>query len=101
MTEYIDVRGLPCPQPVLRSRKAMENSTKVSILISDKVQVANVSRMAERSGWSVSSQPDGDHFVVSLRKETASGQVDLKPEDLVCSTDSNDVTKSTVLVITG
>ncbi len=83
----IDVRGLPCPQPVLRSRKAMMESDRVEVLISDKAQVGNVSRMARRSEWRVSVQELEDGFHVILEKEESSPAEPVAPgpEDLICA----------------
>ena len=52
----VDVRGLSCPIPVVRTRKAMdENPTEpVSVLVDSAVSKENVSRLAKAKGYSMS-----------------------------------------------
>ncbi|MCX7703259.1 MAG: sulfurtransferase TusA family protein [Planctomycetota bacterium] len=52
----IDARGLSCPIPVLQTKKALEkNPTEVTVLVSAKVQVENVTRMARSKNYEVKS----------------------------------------------
>ncbi|MBN1139043.1 MAG: sulfurtransferase TusA family protein [Anaerolineae bacterium] len=51
MTIVVDARGLACPQPVIRTRQAMQGAERVVILVDNDATVANVSRMAEKAGW--------------------------------------------------
>jgi selenium metabolism protein YedF len=78
MTREIDARGLACPQPVIQTRKAMQEAEHVMVLVDDGTAVANVSRMAEKAGWQVAVLPAGDEFRVALTKEAAV----LQPESL-------------------
>jgi selenium metabolism protein YedF len=71
MTETVDARGLACPQPVLRTRKAMEQASHVVTLVDTASALANVSRMAQKAGWSVAVvEEQGGH-----RLELARGDV--------------------------
>jgi selenium metabolism protein YedF len=67
----IDVRGMPCPQPVLRTRKAMGEADRLVVLITDEDQVGNVVRMAERNGWHADSEPVEDHFKIVMTRDDA------------------------------
>ncbi len=53
MTKTVDARGLACPQPVILTRKAMVDSSDVTVLVASATSRDNVQRMAERSGRQV------------------------------------------------
>lgn len=94
MSDVIDVRGEPCPVPVIRTRKAMESILKpgqdshvnlLTVLVSKQDQVDNVTRMAGRSGWTSTFSQQGDHFRIDLTgPESQSAPVIVASEDLTC-----------------
>lgn len=51
----VDVRGLSCPEPVLRTRQAMQrpDATKIEVLADSVASRDNVKRTAEAEGWDV------------------------------------------------
>jgi selenium metabolism protein YedF len=71
MVTTVDARGLACPQPVIQTRKAMEQAAQVVTLVDNDTAVANVSRMAKKAGWEVAVAPDGDEFRIELAKGPA------------------------------
>ena len=66
----VDARGLSCPEPVIRTRKALTSVTggRVDILVDTVTARENVSRYARSQGWTAEARDEGDHFVVSLKK---------------------------------
>jgi selenium metabolism protein YedF len=78
MTEVIDARGLACPQPVIQTRKAMQQQDQLVTLVDSEISVTNVSRMASRAGWQVNVVPQGEEYRIELAK----GQVLAQPEPL-------------------
>ncbi len=66
----VDARGLSCPGPVIRKRKALAglNGGHVDILVDSVTSCWNVSRYARSQGWTAEARDEGDHFVVSLKK---------------------------------
>ena len=54
----VDARGFSCPIPVVKTRKAMEESPgeEISVLVETAVSKENVSRLAESQGYSVKSE---------------------------------------------
>lgn len=62
MTTTVDARGLACPQPVIRTRKAMEQAEQVVALVDNEMSMTNVSRMAEKAGWQVDVVSDGEGY---------------------------------------
>jgi tRNA 2-thiouridine synthesizing protein A len=64
----VDVRGLSCPIPVVKTKKAFEENpeAEVIVLIDTKVSVENVSRLAESRGYSATLQKEGDGYRLLL-----------------------------------
>ena len=67
MTE-VDVRGLSCPIPVVKTKKAMEDNPGevLTVLLETEVSRENVSRLAESRGYSVSVGEDLDGYKLTL-----------------------------------
>ncbi|MGC8873961.1 MAG: sulfurtransferase-like selenium metabolism protein YedF [Chloroflexia bacterium] len=53
MARVVDARGLPCPQPVLRAKEAMEKAREVIVIVDGPESAENVRRTAEKAGWAV------------------------------------------------
>lgn len=70
----VDARGLPCPQPVIRTRNAMREADEVITLVSAEDQVANVRRLAEKAGWQVNVEVREGFFAIRMVKPQASPQ---------------------------
>ena len=49
----LDCRGLACPQPVMRTRDALEQGRpqELLVLVDNAAASENVSRFLRRSGW--------------------------------------------------
>lgn len=71
----VDVRGLACPQPVVLSKKALDEieSGEVVISVDNVVAKDNVKRMAENEGCTVKIEEKGSEgFVLHITKLTSS-----------------------------
>lgn len=71
MTEMVDARGLACPQPVIQTRKAMQQADQILTLVDSETSMTNVSRMAEKAGWQVNVVTQGDEYQIELVKGDA------------------------------
>lgn len=63
----LDCRGLPCPQPVLRAKEALEQgAASIEVLVDNEASKNNVSRFARSQGHVVNctDRPDGCFAVV-------------------------------------
>jgi selenium metabolism protein YedF len=76
MATIVDARGLACPQPVIQTRKAMEQAKQIVTLVDNDAAVTNVTRMASKAGWQVEVVAEGDEFRVEMIK----GEDGLEPE---------------------
>ena len=78
----LDLRGRPCPQPVLEIRKAMANNNEMEALVSDKDQVENIIRMADHSGWANTVEKENDFYRIFLVNKEKSMKTDPQSDDL-------------------
>ena len=87
----IDVRGLPCPQPVIRAKKALEEiaSGQVTVLVDSPESCENVRRFAQSQGFKVVVREESGVFYLEITKgvscrtepETGGGEVVLITSD--------------------
>ena len=67
--ELIDARGLSCPQPVLLTKKALdEGGAAYEVLVDNGTAKENVTRFAQNAGYKVSVAEDGDDYRLTLTK---------------------------------
>lgn len=68
--DSLDVRGLSCPIPVLKTKKALEKGiTELQILGSSKVSQENVSKFAASQGYKVEVAEDkSDEWKIVITK---------------------------------
>jgi tRNA 2-thiouridine synthesizing protein A len=64
----IDVRGLSCPIPVVRTKQAMDANPKetLTVLIETVVSKENVSRLAESQGYSIKAEEVSGEYRLTL-----------------------------------
>ena len=74
MTTTVDARGLACPQPVIQTRKAMQQAEQIVTLVDSETSMTNVSRMAEKAGWQVNVVPQGDEYRIELARSEIRSQ---------------------------
>ncbi len=70
----IDCRDLSCPQPVVKTKKAMEASPdgEIEVLLNDEIACENVSRLAAGRQWAVVDVTrKGEEIHLLLRAENA------------------------------
>ena len=79
MIETVDARGLACPQPVIQTRKAMEQVDHVLTLVDNETSLKNVSRMAQKAGWQVNVVAKGEAYHIELIRGMAVPQVEPLP----------------------
>lgn len=64
----IDARGLACPQPVLLTKKALEEGHEVTTLVDNVAATENLRRFASSKGCEVQIRPEKEWFHVELRR---------------------------------
>lgn len=66
----VDARGYSCPMPVVMVQKAVKKDKPdtLEVLVDNRCSVDNVIRFAENQGYSVSVEPEGSDFRLTLKK---------------------------------
>jgi len=83
----LDCRGLPCPQPVLRAKEALEQgAASIEVLVDNEASKHNVSRFARSQGHEVacSDRPDGCFAVVVVAAAGRPTAQPFAPADYAC-----------------
>jgi selenium metabolism protein YedF len=70
MIEEVDARGLPCPQPVIKTRHAMQQGVEVLTIVDSETSQKNVTRMAEKSGATVEVERRDDGIYLHIAPVT-------------------------------
>jgi selenium metabolism protein YedF len=78
MTKTVDARNLSCPQPVVLTKKALEEADEVITIVDNEAARDNVSRLGASQGCEVSIESKKDGIYLTLRKVTA-GVVEQEP----------------------
>lgn len=70
--KMIDCQGLPCPQPVLKCKEAIENDRpgKIRVLVDNDPALENVSRFLSIQGYTLQKpEKDGEKWMVSAHMD--------------------------------
>lgn len=69
MTTTVDARGFSCPQPVILTRRAIQESQfPIEVLVETVTSRENVRRAAEKLGCQVEVEEMGDEFKLTISK---------------------------------
>lgn len=71
MEKTIDLRGLVCPEPVLRTKKLLDDKSveRVEALVESDINVRNLERLARSLKVSIKTEEESGHFKVTLSRE--------------------------------
>ncbi len=69
MLDKIDARGMSCPEPVLMTKRALEeNKNGASVLVDNNTACGNVERFMKNAGYNVSIENVGEDFLLTAKK---------------------------------
>jgi selenium metabolism protein YedF len=71
MAKIVDARGMPCPQPVILTRNAMQESDAVTIIVDNETAQRNVTRVVEKVGASLQTEVREDGIHLHIAREGA------------------------------
>ncbi|CFX82351.1 TusA-like domain [Syntrophomonas zehnderi OL-4] len=68
--EKVDVRGLSCPLPVIKTKKIIDQgATEISVVGSTQVSLENVTKLARSKGYSIDIKKDQKNdWEIELKK---------------------------------
>jgi len=69
MANIVDARGLPCPQPVIMTRNALQEDDAVTTIVDNETARRNVTRMAEKAGCTVRAEERDDGIYLHIARE--------------------------------
>ena len=64
MTTIVDARGLPCPRPVINTKKALEEIEEgvITVIVDNPESKGNVTRFAQSQGCRIEIEEKSDAF---------------------------------------
>ena len=68
MQNILDLRGLSCPIPLIRTKQAMENNSAISVVVDEVVARENILKFAKSQGYTVSVKEDNDEYTLNIAK---------------------------------
>jgi selenium metabolism protein YedF len=75
MSELVDAKGLACPEPVIRTKKALDVCDDVTVLVDNETALENVKRLASSSGCTVEvKEESGGIFRLDIKKGAGNGR---------------------------
>jgi len=95
MAKIIDAKGLACPQPVLLTKKALEQEDTVTVIVDNEPAVENIKRLGTTLGCAMhTDKKDDGTFQIHLSREAgkspaASLDVSCSPGPLVIAISSD------------
>jgi len=78
MTRVVDARTLPCPQPVILTRQALDEADEVVTIVDNDAARENVSRLGQNQGREVAVEEREDGTYLTLIRKSA-GQPEVQP----------------------
>ena len=78
MTRVVDARTLPCPQPVILTRQALDEADEVVTIVDNDAARENVSRLGQYQGLEVAVEEREDGTYLTLIRKSA-GQPEAQP----------------------
>jgi selenium metabolism protein YedF len=74
MEKTVDLRGLVCPEPVLKTKKMLDDGSvqQVEALVESEVNVNNLQRLARSLKMHFRAEPEQDYYRVTINREGSS-----------------------------
>ncbi len=79
--KQVDCRNLPCPEPVLKTKEALENSSagdELEILLNSAASIENVKRFIASQGLTAKEKSDADFTTLCITKSSECEIMDFK-----------------------
>lgn len=70
MSITVDATGCACPEPVIRTKKAMKGDCReIIVLVDNNTACENIKRLAKKNGYAVAVEEKNDVFHLNLKKD--------------------------------
>lgn len=77
MSDIVDARGLTCPQPVILTKRAMDQgeADRLVTIVDQAAALENVTKLARSQGYDVEVEDkEGDYYITMIRSAEISAQ---------------------------
>ncbi len=90
--KVLDLRTLPCPQPVIKCRQTIteDNISHLQVLVDNDAAVENVSRYLGQQGFLVKSEKQGHDFCITAQKDPTTQLEKTEPKQYLAPKDAED-----------
>ena len=68
MTEELDLRGLKCPEPAIRTGKALRDANELTVIVDDETAPQNISRGVKNRGYNIEIEKRGKDYYLHIKK---------------------------------
>jgi len=70
LSKTVDARGLLCPEPVLLTKKAIDQlqGGSIEVIVDNPAAKENVTRLCENKGWNVMVKQQGLVYILNISK---------------------------------
>jgi selenium metabolism protein YedF len=74
MAKIINAKGLACPEPVILTKKALEQQDDITVIVDNDTAVENIRRLGSKLGCALHiEKKEGGVFHIQLARDTAEG----------------------------
>jgi len=84
MGKIVDARGLNCPEPVIMTKKAMDEDRSIAItaIVSNETARENVSKLGRSQGYGVEVEQKGQDYYIYLSPGADNGELEKTAGDI-------------------
>lgn len=68
MADILNLCGLSCPLPLLKTRTALEQANAVTVVVDDIVAKENISKFAKHAGYQLTCTEQQGEYTLAIRK---------------------------------
>jgi TusA-related sulfurtransferase len=68
MEKTLDLRGLSCPIPLIRTRDALADAAAVTVIVDEPAPRENIIKFAKSQSWQVECTTAGGETTIVIRK---------------------------------
>jgi tRNA 2-thiouridine synthesizing protein A len=68
MEKILDLRGLSCPIPLIKTRDALVTAAAVTVLVDEPAPRENIIKFARSQNWRVECTAAGGEYTIIIRK---------------------------------
>lgn len=100
MEKTVDARGLACPEPVILTKKALEQERELVVLVDNDTAVENIRRLASKTGCAIAVTGEADgSFRIRLTRSAATPPHEGTDIGISCKTAGPKETASPLVIV--